>query len=117
MSAQLLRGALDEARHLPALFFGIGLVLDDLYAIACFVLIFRVMSLVALPNAYILFVHGVHFVADHLDHHGLVHLVALDATDEPPARNPLATAGVFRGFSAHALPPSFWLGCCLAAKA
>src|SRR5690606_26169366 len=86
-------------------------------AIACFVLIFRVMSLVALPNAYILFVHGVHFVADHLDHHGLVHLVALDATDEPPARNPLATAGVFRGFSAHALPPSFWLGCCSAAKA
>src|SRR6187431_676835 len=106
MSAQLLCGALDEAHDFPALLFRVRLVLDDLNAIAGAKLVGLVVSLVALTHAHVLLVHGVHLVAHDFDDHRLVHLVALDATDQPSAGDPLATARVRGGFSAHDLPPS-----------
>src|SRR5690606_23090187 len=85
-STQLRRRPLDQAGHHPALVFGHRAVLDDLHAITDPVFVLFVVRLVALPNSNVLLVHRVHLEADHLDADRLVHLVAVNATDQATAR-------------------------------
>src|SRR5438105_3168157 len=91
-----LLGALDQLFHAPALFAGKGACFDDQHAVARFVLVLLIVSLVLLPARHELAVLRVR--QPPLDGHDarLLHLVAGHDTHQFAATRGRAATGFFR---------------------